>query len=108
MNIKLIILMISFLLSSCAHKFTVADMEGVLVGDGTAQEFSHELTINLKGKSYVGEWAFDGFSRMGKGIAMADNGAMVSCEFIYRGLDGTGLGTCEDKSGKKYSIKIHN
>ena len=103
---KVFVLFVVLLLSGCAHDFTVSNMEGAVAGEGVAQEISHELSIALNGKLYSGQWAFDSFSRMGKGFAVADDGDTVTCDFLYREFKG--MGSCEDKDGKKYSVKVHN
>ncbi len=92
-------------LAGCAHSITASNMDGSVAGEGVAQEISHDLVLSLNGKQYIGQWALDGFSRMGKGFAVAPDGDTVTCDFLYR--DFKGLGSCEDKDGKKYSIKVN-
>jgi len=97
----------TLLVCGCSHKFTVSDMEGQVVGDGTATEFFNKVEVVINDKTYRGEYAFSEWSRVGKMFAKADDGDTVICDFMYRGFSMTGLGSCEDKHGKKYTVEIH-
>lgn len=107
MNQLTIALLSVLLLSGCAHKFSVTNMEGSTVGNGEATEFSKEITMEVNGIQYSGKYVYSDLGRTGKAVVKSDAGDQMICDFIYDGWR-KGLGTCEGKDGKKYSVEIFN
>ena len=93
------------LLTSCAHKVELRSLDGATSGTGEANRFDKTVTMNIGGVEYTGNYVFSGWSHAGKVVAYGKDGSLLTCDFIYE--DFIGLGNCDGKDGKKYSVKVH-
>ncbi len=53
-------LLLTLLLTGCAHQFELYSRNGGANGAGTAQEAGKQVTINLDGEMYKGTYTFNG------------------------------------------------
>lgn len=104
---KITLILAVLLLSSCAHKFGITNMEGTTVGTGEANEIGKKISLTVDGVEYLGKYVFSPLGRTGKAVVRSDAGDQMICDFVYDDW-GKGLGTCEGKGGRKYSVDIFN
>jgi hypothetical protein len=124
-------------LASCQamppHQIKLASRDGGSTGNGTAQRSmtsSGSMTINLKGKTYKGDWTYVsggstsfiqswggnstaygvGFSQSGSGVGNAlltsKDGSSLRCQFRYSTWTGTGIGVCKGSGDTVYDMQI--
>jgi len=102
---KIVLLAAIILLSGCAHKIELRSLDGSTTGTGEANRFDKSVVMNIGGVEYVGDFVLCGWSHAGKVAAYVSDGTMVTCDFIYE--DFVGIGSCDGKDGRKYSVRIH-
>lgn len=118
-------------LAGCAHPVTLMSETSGVVGHGTATGMGGvgDLTVNIGGKTYAGQWvmaqnggigvvngfagstSFSGTSIMaggGNGTALlrAKDGSGLRCQFVWSSMSQAGYGKCRDDSGTVYDIQV--
>lgn len=122
-------------LTGCAgHNLTLMERGGRGGGTGHAPTTwgdSGDLTVNLNGKTYAGQWVMArggsyglmqaygagtvatgtafGIEAGGVGNALlrASDGSGLRCEFRYSEMGGTGIGVCQDDAMTLYDLQIN-
>jgi hypothetical protein len=126
---RLVILIVTGLLSGCAHNLTVMAADGTM-GTGRATGFAGKgtLEVQIGSQTYTGTWVSTrggsvGFGMVGRhsfstatlddeatgnALLRASDGSTMQCRFIYSGggLSGTGYGECIGSDGTHYDFQI--
>jgi len=121
------------ILAGCSHDLTLVDRDNGQQGTGTATGWngSGNLTVQLNGKTYAGNWvsvaggsigSFAGFggttpftglgtsestSSSGTALLNSEDGSRLRCAFVFGSFSNTGYGECQDEKKKMYDLQIH-
>jgi hypothetical protein len=105
MNKILFLVLAPLMLVGCSYDLALVGRDTGVKGSGVASGLgSGDITVNLNGRTYKGDWV----SSMGTGSALvsAEDGSRLHCEFKADIISG-GYGTCEDEKKKIYDVQIH-
>lgn len=133
------LLMSLLILSGCGHNLYIVGRTSGATGTAhivTAGNHNGDISIALKGKTYVGRWVYApgggsvsfgtatavsgtqsatstgtaiGLPMGGPGsiIASAPDGSSLRCSFNYSEFGSTGIGICQDGEGETYDLQIN-
>jgi hypothetical protein len=100
-------------------ELTLRDRDSGTIATGTADRWTHTVTINLDDKVYKGTFAyvdraspFAGVAAEGAAlsdgnmIAKADDGSSLYCDFSFSGWSASGTGKCQDDDKNEYDLQL--